>query len=209
MTVRLRPTPTNGHLFDLYAKVAQSLVAASQSLTSLVATVDRQERKEHLKTLHDAEHAADEAIHEVFTRMNSTFVTPLDRDDLAELAATLDDCVDEIDEAGDLIYLYKLGELPSDLVEMVEIIAQCAALTNDAIPRLRDLQSLKEYWLEINRLENAGDKLYRHMLASLFETEPDPIQIIKLKDVTKSLESAIDHFEVLAHVIETIAVKEA
>ncbi|WP_371151464.1 DUF47 domain-containing protein [Buchananella felis] len=206
--MRLRPTPTNGHLFDLYAQVGTHLTAAAAALSKLISA-DMHEREALMDALHEAEHGADDAIHAVFERMNSTFVTPLDRDDLADLATTLDDCVDLIDEAGEFFYLYKVSRVPAELVEQVSLVEKCAEITTEVLPNLRTPSNLREYWMEINRLENAGDRVYRKCVGNLFENEKDPIELIKLKEVTCALEAAIDSFEKFAHVVETIALKEA
>ncbi|MDO4791579.1 MAG: DUF47 family protein [Buchananella hordeovulneris] len=206
--MRLRPTPTNGHLFDLYAQVGTHLTAAAAALSKLVSA-DIHEREALMDAMHDAEHGADEVIHAVFERMNSTFVTPLDRDDLADLATQLDDCVDQIDEAGEFIHLYKVTRVPAEVIEQVALVQKCAEITADMLPKMRTPSNLRDYWMEINRLENEGDRVYRKCVGALFENEKDPIELIKLKEVTCALESAIDSFEKFAHVVETIALKEA
>lgn len=114
-----------------------------------------------------------------------------------------------MDEAADLIVLYEMHDIPKRLSKQVKVLQQCAELTNDAMGRLRTLTDLKEYTIEINRLENDGDHYYRKMLAKIFNSETDAVKVIKIKDVIESLENAIDSFEQLANVIETIAIKES
>ncbi len=117
--------------------------------------------------------------------------------------------MDELDEVVDLILLYEVMELPTEVLAAVEIIQRCADITAEAMPSLRTMTGLDEYWIEINRLENAGDKTYRRTLAMLFGGEYKALQVLKLKDIVTSLEGAIDAFEKVANIIEQITVKES
>ena len=159
--------------------------------------------------MREAEHAADETTHAIVKRVNSTFVTPFDREDIYSLASGLDDVMDMMDEAVDLILLYEVSSLPAELSDQVEVLQRCAELTAEAMPRLRSMRDLEEYWIEINRLENAGDKNHRRILAKLFSGEYKAIEVLKLKDIVESLEGAIDAFEKVANIVEQIAVKES
>ena len=156
-----------------------------------------------------AEHEADETTHELIRRVNTTFVTPFDREDIYALASGLDDVMDMMDEVVDLILLYEVQQIPTELSQQVEVLQRCAELTADAMPRLQAMQSLEEYWIEINRLENTGDKNHRRMLAQLFSGEYKTIEVLKLKDIVELLEGAIDAFEKVANIVEQIAVKES
>jgi predicted phosphate transport protein (TIGR00153 family) len=156
-----------------------------------------------------AEHDADETTHTLFKRVNSTFVTPFDREDIYSLGSCLDDVMDMMDEVVDLILLYEVKVLPPELSQQVEVLQRCADLTAEAMPRLQSPQSLEDYWIEINRLENAGDKNHRRTLAKLFSGEFKTIEVLKLKDIVESLEGAIDAFEKVANIVEQIAVKES
>ena len=142
-------------------------------------------------------------------RLNQTFVTPFDRDDIYGLASALDDCMDYMEEAADLIVLYKIDELPARVSEQVQVLQRAAELTAEAMPRLRSLNDLAEYWVEVNRLENQADKIHRKLLAELFDNVSDPILLIKLKEVVEILEQAADAFEKVANMVETIALKES
>ena len=114
-----------------------------------------------------------------------------------------------MDEAVDLILLYEVRVLPPELAGQVEVLQRCAELTAAAMPNLRSMKSLEEYWIEINRLENDGDRNHRRILAKLFSGEFKTIEVLKLKDVEESLEGAIDAFEKVANIVEQIAVKES
>ena len=159
--------------------------------------------------MREAEHDADETTHEIVRRVNSTFVTPFDREDIYALASGLDDVMDYMEEAVDLVNLYEVERLPKELADQVEVIQRCAELTAEAMPRLQAMKNLEEYWIEINRLENAGDKSYRRILAKLFSGKYDALEVLKLKDIVDSLENAIDAFEKVANIVEQIHVKES
>jgi uncharacterized protein len=161
------------------------------------------------KRMRDAEHAADETTHEIVRRVNTTFVTPFDREDIYALASRLDDVMDYMEEAVDLVLLYEVEHLPAELAEQVEVLQRAAELTAEAMPRLKTMRDLEEYWIEVNRLENAGDRSYRRILAKLFSGKYEALEVLKLKDVVDSLEGAIDAFEQVANIVEQLAVKES
>jgi len=148
----------------------------------------------------------------LYNRINSTFVTPFDREDIYRLGSNLDDVMDHIEAVGSLVYLYGLSELPAlprEMADLVDVLNQQAKLTADAMPRLKSMRNLSEYWIEINRLENEGDRAYRMLLVRLFSGEYDALTVLKLKEVADELEAAADAFEHVANTIETIAVKES
>ncbi|AOZ72128.1 phosphate transport regulator [Boudabousia tangfeifanii] len=194
--------------FDLFSQSANHLVAGIDLLAKLVAA-PREERAVLRDSLHEVEHEADVTRHEISKKLNASFVTPLDREDISELAGVLDDCMDYADEAGDLIVLYQLEELPAGIIEQVVQLQRCAELTAEAMPGLRKMEGLRDYWVEINRLENYGDRIYRDMLAEIFEAGLDPLTVIKLKDIIETLEKAMDKFEALANTVESVAIKES
>jgi predicted phosphate transport protein (TIGR00153 family) len=204
VALRLRPRETE--FYDLFTRQAEQLVIGTQLLAEAFATTDR---KDVAKRMRAAEHEADEVTHEVVRRVNTTFVTPFDREDIYNLAGHLDDIMDFMEEAVDLALLYGVTELPSGVTEQVEVLRQCAALTAEAMPRLRTMTDLSGYWIEINRLENEADRSYRRVLATLFSGEYDAMAVLKAKDVVDSLEAAVDAFESVANIVEQIAVKES
>ena len=205
MRLRLRPTDTS--FYDLFTKAAQHLVLGAELLAEMLS--ETSDKADVAKRMREAEHAADETTHEIVKKVNSTFVTPFDREDIYALGSGLDDVMDMMDEAVDLILLYEVAALPPELAEQVEVLQRCAELTAAAMPRLQGMKELEDYWIEINRLENAGDKNHRRMLAALFSGEYKTIEVLKLKDVEESLEGAIDAFEKVANIVEQIAVKES
>lgn len=202
--LRLRPVDTS--FYDLFTQSAQHLVGGAELLAEMLS--DNSDKVSVAERMRAAEHAADETTHEIVKKVNSTFVTPFDREDIYALGSGLDDVMDMMDEAVDLILLYEVKTLPAELSDQVEVLQRCAELTAAAMPRLQSMQSLDDYWIEINRLENAGDRNHRRILASLFSGEFKTIEVLKLKDIVESLEGAIDAFEKVANTVEQIAVKE-
>lgn len=204
-----RLTPQDTSFYDLFAEAARHLVAGSEQLTAVLGSTP-EERKVIVKRMYEIEHEADEATHAIINRVNQSFITPFDRDDIHDLAVALDDCVDHMDAAVDLIGLYKIDDLLPRVTKQVEVLCRMAELTVEAMPRLRSMKDLGEYWIEINRLENQADKAYRRLLAELFNgPNPDPITVMKQKEVIDELEAAADAFEKVAHKVESIAVKES
>jgi predicted phosphate transport protein (TIGR00153 family) len=206
--VRFRLTPQDTSFYDLFARSAGHLVEGSVLLTELVGA-DAPGRVVLAQKMRDAEHAADESTHELLRKVNSSFITPFDREDIYLLASNLDDCMDMMEAAADLIVLYQLGTLPDGVSTQVEVLVRMSELTADAMPRLRSMQDLAEYWIEINRLENQADQVYRRLLAELFNGDLKATAIMKLKEVIDELEAAADAFEKVAHTVEGIAVKES
>lgn len=206
--MRLRLTPRDTTYFDLLAALAQHLVSGATLLAELLGA-DKAGREELAKRLRDTEHLADDATHSIMRRLNQTFVTPFDRDDIYGLASALDDCMDAMEEAADLIVLYKVDQLPSRVAEQVQVLHRAAELTAEAMPRLRSMEKLADYWVEVNRLENEADKLHRKLIAELFDNVTDPIELMKLKEIVEVLEGAADSFERVANMVETIALKES
>jgi predicted phosphate transport protein (TIGR00153 family) len=141
--------------------------------------------------------------------LNETFVTPFDREDIYRLASSLDDVMDAMEAAVDLVALYQIGELPAEIADQVDVLERAAELTADAMPRLRSMKDLSEFWIELNRLENQADQVYRRLLARLFSGDYDALTVLKLKEVVDQLEAAADAFEHVANTVETIAVKES
>ncbi len=205
--MRLKFRPVDASFYDLFSESAAHLVVGAQLLAEML--VNGGDREGIAKRMRDAEHAADETTHAIVKRVNSTFVTPFDREDIYALASGLDDVMDFMEEAVDLVLLYEVDSLPSELANQVEVLQRCSELTADAMPRLRTMADLEEYWIEINRLENLGDKSYRRILAKLFSGKYEALEVLKLKDIVDSLEAAIDAFEKVANIVEQIAVKES
>jgi predicted phosphate transport protein (TIGR00153 family) len=206
--VAFRFRPVDASFYDLFRESSEHLVVGADLLAEMLAA-EGVDREDVARRMREAEHAADETMHAIVKRVNSTFVTPFDREDIYSLASGLDDVMDMMDEAVDLILLYEVKTMPAELSNQVEVIQRCAELTREAMPRLQSMGDLEEFWIEINRLENQGDKSYRRTLANLFSGDFKAIEVLKLKDIVTSLEGAIDAFEKVANIIEQIVVKES
>jgi len=206
--MRLRLSPRENIFYELFSASAANIMDGALLLQKLVNAPVHQREDLH-KQLRDAEHRGDDRTHSIMREVNSTFVTPLDREDIYRLASRLDDVMDFFEAAGDLIVLYKLEWLPREVQDLTDILVRAAELTSLAMPRLKSLKNLSDYWIEINRLENDADKLYRRFVARLFDGEFDPLTVMKLKEVAEELEAAADAFENVADTVETIAVKES
>jgi predicted phosphate transport protein (TIGR00153 family) len=205
--VPLRFRPVDATFYDLFAESARNLVSGAELLAQMLPNgTDRTELAERMR---EAEHQADETTHKIVRRVNTTFVTPFDREDIYRLAAGLDDVMDYMEEAVDLVHLYEVAELPPECADQIRVLQRAAELTASAMPRLRTMRDLEEYWIEINRLENEGDKAYRRILADLFSGKYKALYVLKCKDVVDSLEGAMDAFESVANTVEQIAVKES
>jgi len=205
--VALRFKPVDNTFYTLLTESATRLVEGAAILAELLGeSVDREDIAARMR---DAEHEADETTHEIAKRVNATFVTPFDREDIYALASTLDDVMDFMEEAVDLTMLYEVEKLPGRMADQVDVLQRCAELTAEAMPKLKSMKGLEEYWIEINRLENAGDKSYRRILAKLFSGQYEALEVLKLKDIVDSLEHAVDAFEKVANIIEQIHAKES
>ena len=208
--MRFRLTPKEDGFSSLFATSATYLVQGAEQLIAILQATTQEERRACAEALDRIESAADDATHEIINKVNSSFITPFDRDDMHGLAVAIDDCLDHMDAAADLIYLYRVGDFPKRVAKQVEVLNEMAALTLAAKPKLKAPQGLQDYWIEINRLESQADKQYRRMLADIFNDEDaNPITVMKLNQIINELEAAADAFERVANMVEGIAVKES
>jgi uncharacterized protein len=189
-----RLTPRDDRFYDMFAKAAENLVTGARLLEKQLSA-PAEARPELASRMRETEHLGDDATHEIFSAVNTTFVTPFDREDIYALAGRLDDVLDHMDAAADLVVLYRPVEIPEGIGDQVDVLCRAADLT--------------VYWVEINRLENEGDQAYRRMLATLFSGMYEPLELLKLKDVVEELEAAADAFEQVANTVQTIAAKDA
>ena len=206
--MRLRLTPQANVFYDMFTASANNVLDGANTLHALI-TGAKADRAALNRQLRDEEHRGDDRTHNILREVNSTFVTPIDREDIYRLASRLDDVMDFFEAAGDLIVLYDLDALPQEMQQLADLLVRAAEMTAAAMPRLRSLKNLSDYWIEVNRLENEADKLYRRFVARLFSGEYDALTVLKLKEVAEQLEAAADAFENVADTVETIAVKES
>jgi predicted phosphate transport protein (TIGR00153 family) len=157
----------------------------------------------------DLEHKGDEIIHEIFIRLNQTFITPLDPEDIHSLSTKLDDVLDGIEDAVYRMVAYRLNPIPHTVVALSEVVYSCSKTLQKAFEALEKNEKLMEHCIEINRLENEADRLVRSAVAELFEKEKDPIQLIKLKEVYEFLEATTDNCEDVADVLQNVVVKNS
>ncbi len=208
-----RLTPHERGFYPLFTRAAENIVAAADELAKLVAA-EPEARPELAARVKDAEHAGDELTHQIMVKLNSTFVTPFDREDIYRLASSLDDVIDAMEEAADRIVLYRLGTLPQGIAVQVEVLRRAAVATAEAMPGLEKMAQLREYWVHVNSLEDEGDEIYRTLLGDLLAPQPgttslDVLTVLKIKEIIETLEEAADAFETVANTVESIAVKEA
>jgi uncharacterized protein len=205
--MRLPLIPREEKFFDMFVEDASNVLAAARTLESFFASYADRERI--AAQLRELEHRGDQISHDIGHKLESTFVTPFDREDIHHLISRLDDVLDLIEEVADTCILYRIEE-PTDVARnQAEIVSKQCVQIGDALAHLRDFKGLEKYWIEIHRLENDGDQLARQAVAALFRNGGDPLDIIKWKDVYGLLENAIDACEDVANVIERIVVKQA
>ena len=208
-----RLTPHERGFYPLFTRAAENIAVAADEVAKLIAS-DPAGRPELAARVKEAEHAGDELTHDIMVKINTTFVTPFDREDIYRLASALDDVIDAMEEAADRIVLYRLGELPPGIAEQVEVLRRAAARTTEAMPRLEDLAGLEGYWIDVNSLEDEADAIYRTLLGDLLAPPDDAppadvLTVLKVKEVVETLEEAADAFETVANTVQSIAVKEA
>ncbi len=202
--------PRNMAFFDLFEKAAGIILRAAECYAELAH--DYAHRDEHVARIRQLEHDADAVAHHVFDRLDQTFLTPLDREDIETLMVRMDDVVDEIDAAAKRLMLYNIPELTSAFIKQTEILLKACRLTGQAVSRLRDLKrpnGLHEHLIEIHYLENVGDDTNHAAVAELFQKGGDPLMVMKWKEIYDLTERAIDRCEDIANVIRAIVLKNA
>jgi uncharacterized protein len=155
------------------------------------------------------EHKGDEVIHETFTRLNQTFITPIDPEDIHSISAALDNVLDGIEDTAHRLVSYRIDPIPPNMVALAEIVASCCRSLHLAFEALEKNGGIVDQCIEINRLENEADRIGRAAVAELFDTEKDPIKVIKLKEVYDFFEATIDCCEDVADVLQSVVVKNS
>ncbi|GAB2488486.1 DUF47 domain-containing protein [Jatrophihabitans fulvus] len=202
-----RLTPKDNAFYAMFTDAGRNVATAITVLSGL--TDPNANRAAIAKELRDIEHAGDAVTHRIMRQLNTSFVTPFDREDIYRLASALDDVVDAVEAAADFIVLADVGRLPPLMTEQMKLLQRSADETAEAMSRLKTLQDLEPYWIEVNRLENEADRVYRKLLSKLLSGDYDALTMIKLREVADGLEEAADALEHVAHAVETIAVKES
>jgi hypothetical protein len=200
--------PREESFFGLFEQSAQNMVKAAQGLKKMVDTGEDIEGS--VGEITELEHQGDTITHQIMAQVNRTFVTPFDREDIALLAHTLDDVTDFIHAAADAMLIYKVKCSTPRARELADIIVQAAAEVERAMPQLRHRKELKqilERCVELNRLENAADRVYRSAMGELFNDSTDIAEIIKWREIYEHMEEATDRCEDVANVLEGVAIK--
>ena len=200
--------PRDRLYFDLFEEAAGNIVRAADLLDQLLRGYpDR--REELTRDILICEQEGDRITHDISRRLNETFVTPIDREDIFAMAGALDDVVDYTEEAADYLGLYKIEAPMEQAQRLAHVLLQSSRMIAEAMPRLRSFEDLGHYTVEINRLENDGDRITREAMAALFDNGIDPMVVIRWKDIFAVLERAIDATETAAHILEGIVIKNS
>ena len=204
-----RLIPKEESFFDQFEQFAEILLQAAGLLVE--ATGRFETLPEQAKRLERLEHDGDQITHDIMARLNRTFITPIDREDIHELASAQDDILDLIEATTERIILYKVRSILPGAQQLAQVIQQQVQEIHAVVPKLRDMrrERILEHCIEVNRLENAGDRILRDSMSALFEGNNDPITVIKWRDLYTLLESATDKCEDVANVIEGIVLKNA
>ena len=200
--------PREYKFFDLFEEGAQNVVKAAHGLKEMVDTWEDVEGK--VGEISELEHRGDTITHRIMAQLNRTFVTPFDREDIASLAHSLDDIIDFIQAAADAMLVYKIDQPSQRAKELADIIVQATDEVGRAMPDLRHrrkLQQVLQRCVEINRLENIADRVFRSAQAELFDDSKDMAQVIKWREIYEHMESATDRCEDVANVLEGVALK--
>jgi uncharacterized protein len=205
--MRLSLMPRDRTFFDLFIEAGQNSLRAARLLDEMMGNWpdSRDLNREILK----AEQEGDRITHDIIRRLNSTFVTPIDREDIYALATQMDDIVDYTEEAADFLGLYRIEAPMEQAQALTRVLVEACENLAEALERLRDFQGLEHYWIEIHRLENDGDRISRDAVASLFSNGIDPMVVIRWKDIFAVLENSIDATETAAQIIEGIVIKNS
>ena len=199
--------PADREFFDLFEEAGTNTVRAADLLDQLLRNWP--DNKELGRDILICEQEGDRITHDLIRKLNNTFVTPIDREDILVLASALDDIVDFTEEAADYLNLYKIEAPMEQSQRLSHVLLQSTRQIAEAIPRLRGFRDINHYVVEINRLENDGDRIVREAIASLFDGGIDPMVVIRWKDIFERLEQAIDACEHVANVLEGIVIKNS
>ena len=200
--------PKEVRFFDYFDQQSANILEAARLLHEL--THDFRDARAKTHAIKEVEHRGDMVTHEIVKKLNTTFITPLDREDIHDLATRLDDVLDYIEAAAERLVVYRIKEPTSACRAMADVIVQITQATDRTIKCLRTMDpGFHEHAVEVNRLENSADNLLRDSLAALFDEQGDPIEVIKWKEIYETMEIVTDRCEDVANVIESIILKMA
>jgi predicted phosphate transport protein (TIGR00153 family) len=199
--------PRDRVFFDLFNQAGQNTLRAARQLQEMVENWP--DSADLAREILLAEQEGDKITHDIVQRVNSTFVTPIDREDIYGLATRLDDIVDHIEESADFMVLYRIEAPMDQALAMTDVLVKSCEQLALLLENLRGFKDLEKYWIEIHRLENDGDRLFRDALASLFANGIDPMVVIRWRDIFLRLERSVDATEAAAHILEGVVIKNA
>ena len=204
----MRLLPREEEFFDLFVAVATRNTEAAQHLHELFAAPpDR--RTAHVEAIKRLEHEADQVTHEIVNRLDRTFITPLDREDIHQLASDLDDVMDAIDGTARRSQIFHLGPSPQAVKQLTDVIKRMVGVLAEGVGRLKKGDDVLRFCIEAKKLEEEGDAIYGEALGDMFETQRDALEIIKWKEIYDNLELTLDQGEDVANVLESITIKHA
>lgn len=202
-----RLLPHDGDFFVLFQRQAENIVAGAAAFTKMLEHyTDVPEQVQSIKAI---EHSGDELTHQIFRKLNQTYVTPFDREDIHQLCSTMDDVIDLIDAAASRFVLYRIDRVRPGTVELSKVLTLATMELSAAVHAISSPDQAIQRVIEINRLENESDRICRTLIARLFEDEKDPVQIIKWKEIFEVVETAVDKCEDVSNVIESIILKNS
>ncbi len=199
--------PNDRVYFDLFEEAGRNVLRSAELLDTLLS--DYPDSNNLAAEIKRCEHEGDRITHDIIDRLNHTFVTPIDREDILALASALDDTVDFIEEVADYLGLYRIEAPMEQSLRQAGVLRAAAREIAEAIPQLRRFRDISRHTVEVNRLENEGDQITRGAMASLFDTGIDPMVVIRWKDLFERLEAAIDATERVANIMEGIIIKNS
>jgi predicted phosphate transport protein (TIGR00153 family) len=199
--------PRDRVYFELFEEAGRNILTAADLLDRLLGSFP--DNRELAAEIRVCEHEGDRIVHDIVHHLNQTFVTPIDREDILALASALDDIVDYTEEVADYLGLYKIEAPMDQAIKLARVLKAASRQVSEAIPRLRGFRDISPYTVEINRLENEGDRITREAVASLFDGGIDPMVVIRWKDLFERLEAAIDATEHVANILEGIVIKNS
>ena len=199
--------PRRNIFFTQFSQHAQNSLEAAQALEALFSDFTDVEKK--VRDIHAIEHYGDKLTHEIMRELSATFVTPLDREDIAGLASKIDDVADVAYDVAELVHLYKVTSIRPGALRQAKTLVSAAAEMVAMMSSLQSLKNLDQYWIKLHTFENEGDQIFREALAELFANETSAIEIIKWKDIHSLIEVALDRCEDVANIVETIKIKHS
>ncbi|MFN3476161.1 MAG: DUF47 domain-containing protein [Candidatus Methylomirabilales bacterium] len=199
--------PREEKFFEYFQEAARNALEAAKALKEMFDHY--KDPQGSWKMIVDFEHEGDKITHQIMRKLNQTFITPIDREDIHALTSALDDVMDAIEAAASRMVLYKIGEVTPEAKKLAHIIVTSAEQVVKAVSHMPKLEDIQEHCIEINRLENQADEVYREAIVALFEGERSPLEVIKWKEIYEILETTTDRCEDVANIVEAVALKHA